>query len=100
SAVPSRASGVSELLDARDVWLDALSAGAILLDSETLIRGRFQALDSGIWAHIEAQSPTLTQFTGMVPSAAAALDPRNRPARPISPSALEKLAACPLSWFY
>jgi len=100
SAVPSRASGVSELLDARDVWLDALSAGAILLDGETLIRGRFQALDSGIRAHIEAQSPTLTQFTGMVPSAAAALDPRNRPARPISPSALEKLAACPLSWFY
>lgn len=100
SAVPDRAQGISELLDARDVWLDALSAGPILLNGETLVRGCFQALDSGVRARIEAQSPTLTQFTGMVPSAAEALDPRNRPDRPISPSALEKLAACPLSWFY
>jgi hypothetical protein len=100
SAVPDRDSGISELLDARDVWLDALSAGPILLNGETLVRGCFQALDSGIRARAEAQLPVLTQFTGMVPSAADALDPRNRLDRPISPSALEKLAACPLSWFY
>ncbi len=67
SAVPDRAAGISELLDTRDVWLGALSAGAILLDGETLVRGCFQALDAGIRARIEAQSPTLTQFTGMVP---------------------------------
>jgi ATP-dependent helicase/nuclease subunit B len=100
SAVPNRVSGTSELLDTRDVWLEALSAGAILLNGETLVRERFRALDAGIRARIEARSPALTQFTGMVPSAAVALDPRNKPDRPISPSALEKLATCPLSWFY
>ncbi|HSU96113.1 MAG TPA: PD-(D/E)XK nuclease family protein, partial [Gemmatimonadaceae bacterium] len=100
SAVPDRASDISALLDTRDVWLGALSDGPILLNGEMLVRGCFKGLDSGISARIEARSPTLTQYTGMVPGAAAALDPRNRPDRPISPSALEKLAACPLSWFY
>ena len=100
SAVPARVANGSELLDARDVWLDALSAGPILLDGEALVRECFHSLDTGIRARIEAGSPVLTQFTGMIPGAAEALDPRNRQDRPISPSALEKLAACPLSWFY
>lgn len=100
SAVPERIAGVSELLDARDVWLDALSDGPILLNGETLVRECFRSLDAGISARIEARSPVLTQFTGMVSGAASALDPRNRPDRAISPSSLEKLAACPLSWFY
>jgi ATP-dependent helicase/nuclease subunit B len=101
-AVPFRYPGnrTAGLLDARDVWFDAISDGAQLLDGVALVRECFPLLDTGMRAQELARSPVLTQFTGYVPRAAGALDPTDRPERPISPSALEKLAACPLAWFY
>ncbi len=104
SAVPSRVlrdgRSVAALIDARDVWLDAIVDGPLLLNGATLVLERFSSLNAGVRAIDLARSPTLSEFHGVVTRAAGALDPRDHPDRAISPSALEKLAACPLSWFY
>ena len=102
SAVPTRGSndGVVGLLDGRDVWLDVVADGPRLLDAEALVRECYPSLDAGMRARQLALSPTLTPFTGHVVRAAGALDPRNNAQRGISPSSLERLAVCPLSWFY
>lgn len=107
SAVPARdeRGGRGEiaavaLLDARDVWMDALSDHALLLDGETVVRQCFPLLDAGLAAGEAARVPVLTPHTGLVERAAGALDPRRQLRGPISPSALETLSACPLSWFY
>jgi RecB family exonuclease len=104
SAVPARNSdgvlaGVA-LLDGRDVWLDALADGALLLDGTAAVRDAFPVLAAGIDAQVAANGEVLTAFHGLIPEAGPALDPTARPDREISPSALEMLAKCPLSWFY
>ena len=104
SAVPSRVSrngnAVVALVDARDVWLDAIVDGPLLLDGEALVRERFSSLNAGVRAGELARALALSEFHGLVTRAAGVLDPRGHVDRAISPSALEKLAACPLSWFY
>ncbi len=104
SAVPSRVlrdgQAVVALVDARDVWMDAIADGPLLLDGEALVLERFSSLNAGVRAGNLARSPRLNEFHGVVTRAAGALDPRDHPDRAISPSALERLAACPLSWFY
>ncbi|MEO6865845.1 MAG: PD-(D/E)XK nuclease family protein, partial [Gemmatimonadaceae bacterium] len=104
SAVPSRVlrdgQAVVALVDARDVWMDAIADGPLLLDGEALVLERFSSLNAGVRAGNLARSPRLNEFHGVVTRAAGALDPRDHPNRAISPSALERLAACPLSWFY
>lgn len=87
-------------LDVRDVWLDAIADGPLLLDAVSLVRQCFPLLDAGLTARDTARSPSLTAFTGHVARAAGELDPRNNTGRAISPSALELLAKCPLAWFY
>lgn len=100
-SVPAHARAAEDFaLDARDVWLGAISDGALLLDGETLVRQCFSSLDAGMNASAMARSDELSQFVGYIPELAGKLDPRDRPERAISPSALERLAACPLSWFY
>lgn len=104
SAVPSRdangrLAGVLPL-DARDVWLDAMSDGPLLLDGRPEVRDAFPVLARGLDAHDAANGDALTPFHGLVPDAGQVLDPTERPDREISPSSLERLAKCPLSWFY
>lgn len=89
-----------ERLDARDVWLDALAEGALLLDGDAAVRGSFPMLDRGLRALDAAAGAEATPHHGIVPRAAGALDPSLEPRRPVSPSSLETLAACPLRWFY
>jgi hypothetical protein len=93
-------STTARCVDARDVWLDTLTDGALLLDGEALVRGCFPSLDAGIRAAAVARSSTLSPHTGLVRAAAGVLGPRARPDRPVSPSSLETLAKCPLAWFY
>ena len=104
SAVPARGAGDAPvsvaLLDARDVWLDALAEGALLLDGTRAVREAFPLLAAGLAAQALAVGDRPSAHHGLVPDAGAALDPAARPDRAISPSALEKLAACPLAWFY
>ena len=100
---PPRAGGgpVAALpLDRRDVWLDALADGALLLDGTSVVREAFPVLAAGLDAHDIANADALSAFHGLVPDAGPALDPTARPDREISPSSLETLAKCPLSWFY
>jgi CRISPR/Cas system-associated exonuclease Cas4 (RecB family) len=103
SPVPAREDGALAgiaLLDARDVWMDALADGALLLDGERPVREAFPLLDAGLSARSAAEGPELSPYTGLVQRAAGVLDPRREPVRAISPSSLETLSACPLSWFY
>ena len=96
SAVPGPA---VQRLDARDVWLDALADGPLLLDGDALVRAAFPMLDAGLRAAEASAGPVPTAHHGLVPGAAGKLDPSRR-GREISPSALEQLAKCPLAWFY
>lgn len=104
SAVPARdESGAlcgTALLDGRDVWFDALADGALLLDGTSAVRDAFPVLAAGLDAHRSTNGNALTAFHGLIPDAGPALDPAARPDREISPSSLETLAKCPLSWFY
>ena len=97
-AVPVREAREATVVDARDVWMDAIADGPLLLDADALLSEAFPTLANGLRALERANGPELTPHHGLVP-AAAALDPRLR-ATAISPSALEKLATCPLAWFY
>jgi ATP-dependent helicase/nuclease subunit B len=96
----SEGNGRGACLDARDVWLDALADGPLLLDGGDVVRAAFPMLDAGLRAQELAAGDELTAHHGLVPEAGATLDPSARPDREISPSALEKLASCPLAWFY
>ncbi|HEX6535263.1 MAG TPA: PD-(D/E)XK nuclease family protein [Gemmatimonadaceae bacterium] len=102
SAVPAhRAAGPATPavpLDARDVWLDAIADGALLLDGDALVREAFPMLDAGLRGAELAEGGELTAHHGLVPRAAEVLDPLR--GGEISPTALERLGACPLAWFY
>jgi ATP-dependent helicase/nuclease subunit B len=104
AAVPARGGDGrlrhGQLLDGRDVWLDAMVEGALLLDGEALVRAAFPGLDAGLRATELAAAVGATAHHGIVPQAAGVLDPTGRDGAEISPSALETLAACPLAWFY
>jgi CRISPR/Cas system-associated exonuclease Cas4 (RecB family) len=98
-AVPT-IGAMSQALDARDVWLSALADGPLVLDGNAQTREAFPSLAAGLDAVDAAGSAVPSAFHGIVPIAGPALDPLARDDREISPSSLEKLAACPLAWFY
>jgi hypothetical protein len=100
SAVPAASPHAGACVDARDVWLGALASGPLLLDGADGVRDAFPVLARGLAAHDAARAAALTPHHGLVPSAGPALDPGARLDREISPSSLEMLAKCPLSWFY
>ena len=105
SSIPAPAHPASSttgpgLLDARDVWLDALADGPLLLDGTAAVREAFPMLAAGLAAHALTHGDHPTAHHGLVPTAGPTLDPSARPDREISPSSLETLAACPLAWFY
>ena len=78
----------SALLDARDLWLSALAGpDGHLLDGTGLVRTT--------WPHVVDTTPSLgARVADAVP------DPFRRTGRPFSPTSLERLSRCPLSWFY
>jgi ATP-dependent helicase/nuclease subunit B len=86
-------------LDARDVWLAALGADALLLDGERAVRAAWPGLDRALAARDERMSPVLGPQHGLVPAAAGVYDPSTT-GRTVSASSLETLARCPLAWFY
>lgn len=103
-AVPERSrNGAIEpraLLDARDVWLDSVADGPLLLDGRSLIRNAFAKLNAGLSAFDFAELAEFTAYHGLIGEPASTLDPRADGIDEISPSALERLAKCPLQWFY
>ncbi|MFN2324652.1 MAG: PD-(D/E)XK nuclease family protein [Gemmatimonadales bacterium] len=78
----------SALLDARDLYLAALvDTDGRLLDGTGLVRTN--------WPHLVDTSLSLgARVADAVP------DPFRRAGRPFSPTSLERLSRCPLSWFY
>lgn len=98
SAVPA---GTADChIDARDVWLGALTDGPLLLDGSAAVAQAFPMLAAGLRAADEAAAAPLGPFQGFVPEAGPLLDPTADPVRLISASALEAQAACALRWFY
>ena len=99
SAVADASSGAVAHVDARDVWLAALADGPLLLDGSAVVSEAFPMLAAGLAAHDAAAAGEPGAHHGLVPGAGAELDP-TKSDRPISPSALELLAKCPLAWMY
>ena len=87
-------------IDGRDVWLEAVADGALLLDGGDLVRSCHPMLNAGLEAMDAASSATPGGSHGIVPRAAGHLDPTARSDSQISPSSLELLAKCPMAWFY
>lgn len=92
--------GKIALLDARDVWLDAIAKGPLLLNAARVVRKSFPMLAAGLDAIVAAEETALNAYHGIVAEAAGSLDPAVQPPHEISPSSLEKLASCPMAWFY
>ncbi len=88
------------LLDASDVWFDTIIDGPLLLNGEQLVRASYSGLGRGLHASDLANSPEIGPYHGVIPQAANLLTPTASPGKPVSPSALETLSKCPLSWFY
>ncbi len=88
-----------EALDPREVWLAAIAQDGVLLDAELPVRAHYALLDTGLLALVARKDGRLCAHHGLVVAAAGRFDPRASE-RPISPSSLERLATCPLAWFY
>ncbi len=88
-----------DALDGREVWLATIADGSVLLDAQIPVRAHYRLLDTGLLGLAAGADGRPTAHHGLVTAAAGALDPRAS-TRPISASSLEKLAACPLAWFY
>ena len=86
-------------LDERDVWLDALASGSLLLDGVEAVRAVHPELARGLDAALARAGDELTVHHGLLPEAAGRFDPVLE-GRPISPTSLQTLAECPLRWFY
>lgn len=86
-------------LDERDVWLDALASGSLLLDGVDAVRAVHPELAGGLDAAEARAGEELTVHHGFLPEAAGRFDPVLE-ARPISATSLQTLAECPLKWLY
>lgn len=87
-------------LDERDVFLAAIGRGAVLADASVQIAERFPGLARGLEGLQALQETSLGRYHGLVPDAGSPRDRLLRSGRQVSASELERLARCPLSWFY
>lgn len=87
-------------LDRRDVWLSAIAAGTELADGAAQVNTAWPLLARGFNLHQSAESSALTEWHGIVTDAANQTGFLVDPTERISPTSLETLAKCPLSWFY
>ncbi len=77
-------------------WLSSLrGAGQVGLEA---VRAAFASLARGAQAETARESPAFTPYDGFVPAAGPRLDPRDS-GRPVSPTTLELLSACPFRFF-
>ncbi len=103
SPIVSPAVNRENVLDARDIWISNLLEGPLLLAGEELVREAFVKLNKGL-------SFTFTHEAGPIPPHLGRFQRWDRQNPPISlrdgsistlsPSAMEKLSTCPLSWLY
>jgi CRISPR/Cas system-associated exonuclease Cas4 (RecB family) len=87
-------------LDERDLWLAAIGRGPVLLNATPQIRERFPGLARGLEALQALEEAQLTFYHGWVPAAGSPAQHLLKNDRQVSASELERLARCPLSWFY
>lgn len=100
SPVPLGAPLSGGCIDGRDVWMQAMVDGGLLLDASRPLGTGFPELARGLSAWEHSNGEELTPFHGYLPEAGELLDLLASAGKAISPSALEQIAKCPLSWFY
>ena len=88
-------------IDATEWWLcRTLSGDGPVAQPESVIRVHFPHLGRGIEADRARASDRFTEYDGYVPEAGPDLDPTRPDGLILSATALEKLAACPLEYFF
>lgn len=95
--------GASHPLDSRDVWLQSLTDGPLLLAGEVLTRQAFPSLNRGLSLRLQHDDLTLTPHVGKFRDWAGSTLQKSLMddlSGPVSPSAIEKLSQCPLGWLY
>ncbi|MCU0647883.1 MAG: PD-(D/E)XK nuclease family protein [Gemmatimonadaceae bacterium] len=89
----------NQALDAREVWLAALSDGRLLLDGTALVTAAYPGLARGLAKAASLDDPRALAWHGAVPQVATRFDPRPSGA-PLSASSLETIGSCALRWYY
>ena len=85
-------------LDQDEWWMAAVLRGRHSAGSES-VSACYPGLGRGLLAAEARRRPFFTPFDGLVAVDPVALDPRRNPELVLSSSQLEKLAACPFSYF-
>jgi ATP-dependent helicase/nuclease subunit B len=88
------------LLDARDVWLNAIASGELLQDASVQLGAAFPALATGLAAAAAFGHESPSAFHGIVPAEHSPLRANALATVPLSASSLERLSRCGLSWLY
>ena len=88
------------VIDANDLWLEALDQDGVLRRGTEVVRGAFPNLDAGLLGREIAQTGVLSAFHGAVSPRPDLLDPRRVPETRLSASRLETLARCPRRYFF
>ncbi|MFH1150494.1 MAG: PD-(D/E)XK nuclease family protein [Actinomycetota bacterium] len=86
-------------IDTTEWWLSLACGRTDRLVPAGLVAASFPHLGRGMRAREMRESQAFTEYDGYVPEAASECDPAREGARPLSASALEELARCPLEYF-
>jgi hypothetical protein len=88
-------------IDANEWWLSrTLSGEGPVAEPDSLLGAHFPHLARGLAADRARASDRFTEYDGFVPEAGPDLDPTRPEGVILSATALEKLGACPLEYFF
>jgi ATP-dependent helicase/nuclease subunit B len=91
---------VEACLDEREWWLCRLCGAQPVQEAENLVRQRYPHLARGWAARRQRESHEFTAYDGRVEQAGQALDPAGGNGSVLSSRKLERLASCPLKYFF
>ncbi len=98
--VVCRAPRSGPLLDADDVWLEALSGEGVMLEGIGPVRSAYPRLDAGLTTKEARERGVPGPTHGVIEPRPDRLDPRRDPSLVVSASRLEDLGACPLRYLH
>lgn len=87
-------------VDETEWWLWRMCGDEAVESAEAVIRANFPHLGKGMEARRARESDAFTEYDGYVPEAGEDIDPTKPEGRPLSASALERLGACPMEFFF
>jgi hypothetical protein len=87
-------------LDESEWWLWRLCGPDNVKNPERVVRDRFPNLKQGIKAQKARDSSEFTEYDGRIDEGLDEINPFDNPEIPMSPSRLEMVGRCPLSYFF